>query len=78
MRTGKEDIQRKGKFIPAFDELADPNTARGSAQRTIRALYDPAKEGINTDDIPPAVLIRNDPVEIRYYAQKAKMMRGQK
>jgi hypothetical protein len=68
--------ERKGKFIPAFDELADPNTARGSAQRTIRALYDPAKEGINTDDIPPAVLIRNDPVEIRYYAQKAKMMRG--
>lgn len=74
--TRAERELAKQKLLP--QELADENTARGSAQRTIRALFDPAKEGINTDDIPPAVLIRNDPAEIRYYAQKAKMMRGQK
>jgi hypothetical protein len=64
----------KQKLIP--QELADPNTSHGSAQRTIRELYDPAKEGINLDVIPPDVLRRNDPVEIKYYAQKAKIMQG--
>ena len=76
----EREAERKLKEKPfkidfPVPELADPNTAHGSAQRTIRALFDPAKEGINTDDIPPAVLIRNDPAEIRYYANKAKMMR---
>jgi hypothetical protein len=64
----------KQKLIP--QELADPNTAHGSAQRVRRMLYDPTDEGINIDVIPPDVLRRNDPVEIRYYAQKAKMMQG--
>jgi hypothetical protein len=72
--TRAERERAKQKLIP--QELADPNTAHGAAQRTIRELYDPAKEGINTDIIPPDVLRRNDPVEIRYYAQKAKIMQG--
>jgi len=72
--TRAERERAKQKLIP--QELADPNTAHGAAQRTIRELYDPAKEGINTDVIPPDVLRRNDPVEIRYYAQKAKIMQG--
>jgi hypothetical protein len=72
--TRAERERAKQKLIP--QELADPNTAHGSAQRTIRDLYDPTKEGINIAVIPPDVLRRNDPVEIRYYAQKAKMMQG--
>jgi hypothetical protein len=59
-----------------FPELADPNTHLGSSQRLRRMLYDPTDEGINPDVIPPDVLRRNDPAEIRYHAQKAKRMQG--
>jgi hypothetical protein len=72
--TRAERERAKQKLIP--QELADPNTHLGSSQRTRRMVYDPTDEGINIDVIPPDVLGRNDPVEIRYYAQKAKMMQG--
>lgn len=80
----EREAERKSKeeTIIHFPELADPNTAHGSSQRLRRMLYDPTDEGINPDVIfgtgPEDVLIRNDPAEIRYYANKAKMMRGQK
>ena len=76
----EREAERKSKeeTIIHFPELADPNTAHGSSQRLRRMLYDPTDEGINPDVIPEDVLIRNDPAEIRYYANKVKMMRGQK
>ena len=77
-RAERERAKQKEEetFKIHFPELADPNTHLGSSQRLRRMLYDPTDEGINTDVIPPDVLRRNDPVEIRYYAQKAKIMQG--
>jgi hypothetical protein len=77
-RAERERAKQKEEetFKIHFPELADPNTHLGSSQRLRRMVYDPTDEGINPDVIPLDVLRRNDPAEIRYHAQKAKMMQG--